>query len=91
MEEGVEAIGTAEYGADGAILLDLRAEDGSGAIGHATLTIAPQDEAYGAVREQLAGGPAEEAVGGEPVLFRPARVASGDPHAPARPRPAPAH
>ena len=92
-EEGAgaeEAIGTAEYGAGGAILLDLRAEDDSGAIGHAMLTIAPEDEAYGAVNQQLAGGPAEEAVGGAPVLFRPLRAGSGDPHAPARPQPSPA-
>jgi len=54
------------------------------------LTIAPQDQAYGAVKEQLSGGSAEEAVGGEPVLFRPVRSAVGDPHAPARPRPSPA-
>ena len=85
-----EAIGTAEYGADGAILLDLRAEDESGAIGHAVLTLAPEDEAYGAIREMLAGGPAEEAAGGEPVLFRPARVGWGDPHKPVRPKTSPA-
>jgi hypothetical protein len=92
-EEGVgaeEAIGTAEYGVGGAILLDLRAEDESGAIGHAMLIIAPDDEAYGAVNQQLAGGPAEEAVGGGAVLFRPLRAGSGDPHAPARPQPSPA-
>ena len=76
LEEGVEgetAIGTAEYAGDGSILLDLRAEDASGAIGHAMLTIDSRDEAFAEVEQQLNNDSTEEAVGGGPILFRPVR------------------
>jgi hypothetical protein len=51
------------------------------------LTIAPRDEPYDHIRKQMAGDAAEEAVGGEPVLFRPGRVGWGDPHKPVRAEP----
>jgi hypothetical protein len=69
-----QAIGTAEFAEDGSLLLDLRAEDESGAIGHAMLTIAPEDPSYAGLRSHLAGDSGQEGVTAGPVLFRPART-----------------
>jgi hypothetical protein len=79
-DEGSDgAIGTAEL-IEGAIRLDLRAEDESGAIGHAMFTVAAGDPAYPGLHARLAGLAAEEGLDGGPVLFRPAgrRPAAND-------------
>ena len=66
------AIGTAQRLGDGTIELDLRAEDESGAIGHALLKIEPDDPHYEAVSAHVARtGGLEGLEGGGPVLFMP--------------------
>ena len=73
MHEAPEAgaIGTAERLSDGTIELDLRAEDESGAIGHALLRIAPEDPHYEAVSAHVARTGGMESVDQGPVLFMP--------------------
>lgn len=67
--EGAGPIGTARFAEDGALELDLRAEDEEvGAIGHALLTISPDDDAYERLTARLAPGGALEAAGAE-ILF----------------------
>jgi hypothetical protein len=68
---GPSPIGTAERLADGAIELDLRAEDPSGAIGHAILRIEPDDPHYEAVSGHVAKAGGLESSGGGPVPFFP--------------------
>lgn len=65
-------LGTAQLLEDGAILLDLRAED-EGVVGHAALVIAPDDPDYEALKARLFADRSEaESLGpAEPVLFRP--------------------
>ena len=75
--EGGGAVGTAEL-LDGAIKLDLRAENESGAIGHAMFTIKASEEAYAGLRASISGQAAEESVDGGPILFRPAGYRSGN-------------
>lgn len=66
-------LGTGELLDDGSILLDLRAVE-EGAVGHATLLIAPDDPEYEALRARLFGSAEAESLGPrEPVLFRPLR------------------
>ncbi len=68
---GEGALGTAERTQDGTITLDLRAEDAGGAVGHALLTIQPQDAAHGTLQKRLFGTPGLEATVASKVLFRP--------------------
>ena len=68
---GLAPIGTAEFLADGAIQLDLRAEGPDGAIGHALLRIAPDDPAFDRVSQHLAKAGALESPAAGPVLFFP--------------------
>ena len=70
--EGEGALGTAEMAPDGTITLDLRAEDAGGAVGHAMLTIGPQEAPHGALQKRLFGKPPGlEATVTSKVLFRP--------------------
>lgn len=48
-------IGVARFGQGGAIELDLRAEGPGGAIGHAWLTVPPDDPSYSEMRSRLFG------------------------------------
>lgn len=69
-------IGMAEYKDDGSIVLDLRAEGEGGAIGHAFLTVRPDDAAYHALSAHLSGDLAHvsgdlEGVARRRVPFRP--------------------
>ena len=65
-------LGEAEFAEDGAIRLDLRAEEPGLAIGHALIVYRPGDEGYEAVSSHLAGG-AEAALapGGGTLLVQP--------------------
>jgi hypothetical protein len=59
--------------ADGVIELDLRAEDDSGAIGHAVLRIAPTETPYGALRQHLFGS-GEPAAAAAAAVLTPRKV-----------------
>ena len=50
-------VGTAQVTADGSIALNLRADAGDGAIGHALVTIAPDAPDYDAIARHLSGAP----------------------------------
>jgi hypothetical protein len=65
------ALGTAEFTADGAIKLDLRAESTEGAIGHAMLKINPGDSTHENLRKRLLGSANLESTIGRRVLFLP--------------------
>jgi hypothetical protein len=60
------AIGTATMDDAGAIVLRLRAYDGAGTIGDATISYRPDDEHYSMILEHLAG-----LVPGETRLVKP--------------------
>lgn len=64
------AIGTAELLPDGAIALDLRAEDDNGAVGHAQFRIAADDPAHAALAAHAFDAGLESARGTR-VLLRP--------------------
>jgi len=50
-----KAIGSATMNTDGSIVLDLRAEDGKGSIGHAQFVIFPSDPRYRDIIKNLDG------------------------------------
>lgn len=62
-------LGIATREDDGRIVLDLRATDGSGAIGHALLDIAPDDPAYRALDDRLFPPSIEEGTGPRTAVF----------------------
>jgi len=66
------AIGTASIDANGAIILDLRAEGPAGMIGHAQFAYAPGDPRHAELGEHLFGAPADgiEIPAGTVILFR---------------------
>lgn len=63
------SIGVAELAADGAIILDLRADGPDGTVGHATVRLMPGTPLHGAVRDRLAGpdAPLESAAAAGPL------------------------
>lgn len=63
-------IGTVQLQPDGAIALDLRAENEDGAIGHAQFTINPGDQSYDSLKEH-AFSMQLEGVDSDPTLPRP--------------------
>lgn len=68
-------VGTAQVIADGSIELNLRADAGDGAIGHALVTIAPDAPDYGAIARHMTGAPQglvpAALVPGAPMVIRP--------------------
>ncbi len=61
MSDDSEYIGTAKMQSDGTLVLDLRAEDGEGTVGHGRLTYPPNDPHYEEVLQHLGGmKPGEE-------------------------------
>lgn len=64
-------LGEAEFAEDGAIRLDLRADEPGVAIGHALLVYRPGDSGYDAVRLHLAGNSEAAPAAGSTLLVRP--------------------